>query len=275
VSNLYDTSDLSGLLVAVKNYESSLPSSNIYPGDITYFTSLTNSIKELKGLYEAVFRSDSIKHLDENYRNMLSKKYRTLTFAAPDQILSKRGLDSNRIVELEKYSNVRIKNLLQGKAVNKNINDVEIDLQSIIDYFIQVKNYEEADRYYNKLIELYKGLIKANANNNNDLNKKLSDAYTSLAYYSLFDQKPAIAISSSQSALEADSTNLRAYTNMAAGYLLERKFKEAESIYTRYKEKFTVNFLDDIEALTKENIITGKDNELTNEIDKIKRLLNR
>lgn len=72
-------------------------------------------------------------------------------------------------------------------------------------------------------------------------------------------------------ALKVDSTRHLAYTNLAAAYLLQGKYQDAEKLYRQYKSEFKEGLLSDLDELAKAGVIPS---ERMADVEKIKKMLN-
>ena len=72
-------------------------------------------------------------------------------------------------------------------------------------------------------------------------------------------------------ALKVDSTQHLAYTNLAAAYLLQGKYQDAERLYRQYKSEFKDGLLSDLDELAKAGVIPS---ERMADVEKIKKMLN-
>ena len=72
-------------------------------------------------------------------------------------------------------------------------------------------------------------------------------------------------------ALKVDSTQHLAYTNLAAAYLLQGKYQDAENLYRQYKNEFKEGLLSDFDELAKAGVIPS---ERMADVEKIKKMLN-
>ena len=72
-------------------------------------------------------------------------------------------------------------------------------------------------------------------------------------------------------ALKVDSTQHLAYTNLAAAYLLQGKYQDAEKLYRQYKNEFKEGLLSDLDELAKADVIPS---ERMADVEKIKKMLN-
>ncbi len=125
--------------------------------------------------------------------------------------------------------------------------------------------------------------------NTNDILNDLSNDYGELAYNQLFIRDFKGAIQSVLKGIKRDSKSTWIYTNLTLGYLLNNQFKEAESIYIKYKDStyvipnkstgkkvtFKDGFLGDFETLEAAGIISKNQKELYEEVEKIKAFLNK
>ena len=70
--------------------------------------------------------------------------------------------------------------------------------------------------------------------------------------------------------IAADDSQQWIYTNLAASLLFQGRFSEAEKIYTQWKDKLKMGFLDDFQIFEKRNMLSV---EQKSEIEKIKNML--
>ena len=115
--------------------------------------------------------------------------------------------------------------------------------------------------------DILENLLKANAEDT-VLKLILSENYWSLSYFQLLIKKFDSAIAFAKRGLELNPKNDGINSNLALGYLLSRHFREANSIYNKYKGKsyssrahrpFNDAFLGDIKDLEEEGIISQSD----------------
>ncbi len=86
--------------------------------------------------------------------------------------------------------------------------------------------------------------------------------FFNLSYYSLFTNRPKMAIKAAKQSLALAPKETGAYTNLVLGYVLNNQFDEAEPIYKYWKDKYFFEidaigkeaFLGDIRQLEKMNI---------------------
>lgn len=90
------------------------------------------------------------------------------------------------------------------------------------------------------------------------------------SFYAIFEKQYAEAETYSKEALEVDSTNHIAYSNLAAALLFQGKYLEAEKIYSQYKSELKEGFLSDFDEFSKTGVIP-KNRE--GDVEKIKQLL--
>ena len=117
-------------------------------------------------------------------------------------------------------------------------------------------------------LDIYKRLAEANPQT---YKPALADSYNNLAFVSVLTKQFRKAEEYSKEALELDSTKHIIYTNLAAAYLLQGKYADAEKIYRQYKSEFKEGFLSDFEEFAKANVIPT---ERMAYVEKIKKMLN-
>ena len=111
-----------------------------------------------------------------------------------------------------------------------------------------------------------RGFVKDNA----DYAKPLNGILICQSFYSIFEKLYAEAEAYSKEALEVDSTNHIAYSNLAAALLFQGKYQEAEKIYLQYKPEQKEGFLSDFEEFSKAGVIPKSREE---DVEKIKKIL--
>ncbi|HVG42469.1 MAG TPA: tetratricopeptide repeat protein, partial [Chitinophagaceae bacterium] len=272
VKKMYDTTTFQKLLAATLHYSASLPYTNVYTGDISYANNVKTALNEVQDLYETLFRKDSFATLPTGYKNTLYTKYTNLIYETPGLTSAGTSLDNSLKNRLNRFYDDRVHALIQGK---KSIDHSQLitDLETTAQYFADVKDYKEATIYFNKKVTVFEALQKRKPNAGM-YHYDIARTYTSLAYYAVLSSKYSEAIQLSKKAIAADPSYSLAYTNLALAYLFLKNYKEAETIYTTYKEELYYPFMQDLEDLEKEGVITKGNTELYNQVLKIKKLLN-
>ena len=72
-------------------------------------------------------------------------------------------------------------------------------------------------------------------------------------------------------AIKVDSTKHIAYTNLAAAFLFQGRFEEAEKLYLEYKDEFRNGFIDDFAEFERLGVIPE---ERKADVERIKAILN-
>ena len=130
------------------------------------------------------------------------------------------------------------------------------------------KNYTKAYSYNEVLIPLLKVNYEENAQrwkteyNNKALNQ---------SFYANLLGKFKEGEQYSLEAIEIDSTQHIAYTNLAAALLFQGKFEEAEKLYLEYKDEFKNSFIDDFAEFERLGVIPE---ERKADVERIKAILN-
>jgi tetratricopeptide (TPR) repeat protein len=145
----------------------------------------------------------------------------------------------------------------------KNISKTDLTVSTVyldkIEKKLNLLNEEEKDTAtaIAGLEQIIKELgMKRNENPRNQrMNGLLSQAYGSLAWYSVFKKEFTKTVDFAQKGLALDSTQTWIYSNLALGYLLLGKWPEAKKIYAAYKEMYSETFLDDLHALREAGIL--------------------
>ena len=115
------------------------------------------------------------------------------------------------------------------------------------------------------------------------LRKDMSTTFGNLAWHQLLLKEFDHAIKSAQDGLTIFPGNDWIYTNLALGYLLTRKFDEAEKIYMTYKDaiysdgrkSFREGFLHDLEDMEADGIISPIHHDIYEYVNKIRRILKK
>ena len=130
------------------------------------------------------------------------------------------------------------------------------------------KDYATTYTYNNELLPLLK------ANYGEDANTWKTDYHRKLILQSFcanalgkFEEGEFHSLE----ALKVDSTQHLAYTNLAAAYLLQGKYQDAEKLYRQYKSEFKDGLLTDLDELAKAGVIPS---DRMADVEKIKKMLN-
>jgi WD40 repeat protein/energy-coupling factor transporter ATP-binding protein EcfA2 len=159
--------------------------------------------------------------------------------------------------------------------INSSFSASKNELAAVQEYRSQrVARLRENTRYLEEQVQLC-------ANNAGYL-QNLSGAWGSLAYNQLFLRDFNGCILSAQKGLALGTVQSDwIYTNLALGYLLSGNYREAERIYSAYKDKmfsdgrmsFKKAFLDDLKELEASGVFTGLDTFVLKDIASIRFLL--
>jgi len=150
----------------------------------------------------------------------------------------------------------------------KGLADKQQTLDAIMDYAdfaLSQKLYDEAEAYLKLYIDKSKSSDHPNVS-------AMANCYINLAYVSMLTKKFAKAKEYSIEALKADANNHAAYTNIAAAFLLQGKYAEAEQIYRLYKSELKDNFLKDLEEFSNAGVIPT---DRKKDVKKIKKILEK
>ena len=131
----------------------------------------------------------------------------------------------------------------------------------------QEKKNSQAYQCYKQNIPLLKTLYQSDKSN---YKEQLNGILVNQSFYAIFEKQYAEAETYSKEALEVDSTNHIAYSNLAAALLFQGKYLEAEKIYSQYKSELKEGFLSDFDEFSKTGVIP-KNRE--GDVEKIKQLL--
>ena len=133
--------------------------------------------------------------------------------------------------------------------------------------YSQEKKYLQAYQRLKLNIPTLRTIYKSNKRNYAEL---MNGILVSQSFFSIFEKQYAEAEAYSKEALEVDSTNHIAYSNLAPALLFQGKYQEAENIYRQYKSELKEGFLSDFEEFTKAVVIPKNREE---EVEKIKKIL--
>lgn len=131
----------------------------------------------------------------------------------------------------------------------------------------QEKKHSQAYLCFKQNIPLLKTLYQSDKSNYTEL---LNGILVAQSFYAIFEKQYVEAETYSRDALEVDSTNHIAYSNLAPALLFQGKYLEAEMIYCQYKSELREGFLSDFEEFSKTGIIPKNREE---DVEKIKQLL--
>ena len=142
------------------------------------------------------------------------------------------------------------------------------NLAWLVDLYNNDKDYATAYTYNKELLPLLKTNYGEDANTwKTDYHGKL----ISQSFYANLLGKFEEGELHSLEALKVDSTRHLAYTNLAAAYLLQGKYQDAEKLYRQYKSEFKEGLLSDLDELAKAGVIPS---ERMADVEKIKKMLN-
>ena len=91
------------------------------------------------------------------------------------------------------------------------------------------------------------------------------------SFYAIFKKQYAEAEHCAREGLEVDSTQHWIASNLAASFLFQCKYEEAETIYRKYKDELKDSFLDDFRQFAEAGVIPKEREE---DVERIKRILN-
>lgn len=130
------------------------------------------------------------------------------------------------------------------------------------------KDYATAYSYNKELLPLLKANYEGNAAT---WKSEYCGKLISQSFYANILGKFEEGELHSLEALKVDSTQHLAYTNLAAAYLLQGKYQDAEKLYRQYKSEFKDGLLTDLDELTKAGVIPS---ERMADVENIKKMLN-
>lgn len=149
--------------------------------------------------------------------------------------------------------------LLKGLADKLQTLDV---IGDYADFALSQKRYDEAEKY----LKLYIDKSKLSDESNG---AAIAKCYIKLAYVSMFTKKFVKAKEYSIEALKADAANHAAYINIAAAFLLQGEYAEAELICRQYKSELKDDFLKEMEEFSKAGVIPTDKRKNVKKIKKI------
>ena len=130
------------------------------------------------------------------------------------------------------------------------------------------KDYATAYSYNKELLSLLKANYEGNAAT---WKSEYCGKLISQSFYANLLGKFGEGELHSLEALKVDSTRHLAYTNLAAAYLLQGKYQDAEKLYRQYKSEFKDGLLTDLGELAKAGVIPS---DRMADVEKIKKMLN-
>lgn len=133
--------------------------------------------------------------------------------------------------------------------------------------FCNICRFNESEQLYKSALEIFKRFVDTNPQT---YKSDLANCNIGLAHVSILTKQFTKAEEYSNEALKVDSTDNFAYINLAAAYLLQGKYNEAEKIYLQYKSELKDNFQKDLEEFSKAGVIPT---DRKKDVKKIKKIL--
>ena len=143
-----------------------------------------------------------------------------------------------------------------------------LNLSCLVVLYSKDKDYATAYSYNKELLPLLKANYEGNAAT---WKSEYCGKLISQSFYANLLGKFEEGELHSLEALKVDSTQHLAYTNLAAAYLLQGKYQDAEKLYRQYKNEFKEGLLSDLDELAKAGVIPS---ERMADVEKIKKMLN-
>ena len=143
-----------------------------------------------------------------------------------------------------------------------------INYKALASLYCDIQRFTESEQMYKYSFEMYKRLTDANPQ---IYKQSLAECYNDLVFLYILTRQFDQIEKKSKEVLMVDSTNLIAHNNLAAAYLFQGKYAEAERIYRQYKSKFKEHFLLALETFAKAGVIPT---ERMADVEKIKKMLN-
>ena len=199
--------------------------------------------------------------VEENQHHYGQQQANCLFWLADSQLKQEKYTEA--ISPLEKALEFYKKEAEQGKSI-----DFYTTIMSWLhQLYGQEKKYSQAYQCFKQNIPLLKTLYQSEKSNYTEL---LNGILVNQSFNAIFENQYSEAETYSKEALEVDSTNHIAYSNLAAALLFQGKYLEAEKIYSQYKSELKEGFLSDFEEFSKTGVIP-KNRE--GDVEKIKQLL--
>lgn len=284
---VYDTSNTANYFSALLHYIYSMPTSNDFPNDKDYLSDIKRSMTEITNMFNRLTaRADFRTGISAANREQLYKSYNTLEFDIHGLIANNEDENvEDRILRMDRYYSGYKNVILVDTSSAKIYIAIQIatKYRQIGSYYTDSMKYEQAMSYFEKATDVLEPFYQKYEGDKR-LQDELSKSYGYQSYYYLFVKKYEKAITSARKSLKIDSVNNDwIHTNIAAAYLLDRKFVEAERIYFKYKDKlypkgvkpFAAAFLEDFSELKKAGIIKPSDAALNAEVEKISQQLKK
>ena len=240
-----------------KVYESDLASSY---ANLALLYNNTQRFTESEVMYDAstIIYAQLYKENPLLYKRKLADSYYFLGFSMVDGKKYHEAID------------VFEKSLVLQEDIIKTDNDSLTwwsSLSCLVDLYVNEKDYKSAMNYNERLLPLLKIMFLGNMEKYKRIysNKLVAQSYCSncLGEFTKGEQF-------SLNALQCDSSNHIAYTNLAAAMFFQKKFSEAEKIYSQYKFELKNVFLDDFAEYERLKVIPM---ECEAEEERIKKLL--
>ena len=140
--------------------------------------------------------------------------------------------------------------------------------EALASLYCDIQRFTESEQMYKYSFEMYKCLTDANPQ---VYKQSLAECYNDLVLLYILTRQFDQMEKKSKEVLTVDSTNLIAHNNLAAAYLFQGKYAEAERIYRQYKSKLKEHFLFALEAFAKAGVIPT---ERMADVERIKKMLN-
>lgn len=218
------------------------------------FKESEKTYKKAISIYEQLYENNP-----QEYQKVLALNYYWL-----GTTMIKNNKNHDAIVQFER-------SLKLCNNMKKDGTDISLYVSSLgylVDLYSNEKNYTKAYSYNEVLIPLLKVNYEENAQrwkteyNNKALNQ---------SFYANLLGKFKEGEQYSLEAIEIDSTQHIAYTNLAAALLFQGRFEEAEKLYLEYKDEFRNGFIDDFAEFERLGVIPE---ERKADVERIKAILN-
>ena len=240
-----------------KVYESDLASSY---ANLALLYNNTQRFAESETMYDASIKIYTQLY-EENpllYKKKLADSYYFLGFSMVD---GKKYHEAIDVIE---------KSLELQEDIIKTDNDSLLwwsSLSCLVELYVNEKDYKSAMNYNERLLPLLKIMFLGNTEK---YKRIYSDQLVAQSYCLNCLGEFTKGEQFSLNALQCDSSNHMAYTNLAAALLFQKNFSEAEKFYLQFKSEFKNVFLGDFSEYERLKVIPK---ECEADVEKIKKML--
>ncbi|WP_426293340.1 WD40 repeat domain-containing protein [Dyadobacter endophyticus] len=265
-------------------YLASLPRSGYHLEDRGYQNNIKKSLAELSKIFVDLIEMDTGISFSRLNKKLLYNAYGRFRQDSLDIVCGVPHADTTVYIRLldeikweSKALEVDTLDIHSAIALNKTYNFIASSLA----HSEMPDGHNHAVRALNYAISFTEFFIEKYPEDKS-LNSQLATFYGNMSWNSLFVKDYHISLSTAEKGLTMGKQFDWIYTNLALSYLLLGKFSEAENIYRTFKNKNMSNgdgtfrraFLDDIDELIKAKIIDLQNERLSEEVGRVKIILN-